>query len=134
MAKKKHRRPDQPAGEEVRTELPLGVKWVRTLDGHEAGVKCIGFDPQGETLASGSRDSTVRIWKQRSGELLQTLEGHGAMVRSVAFDPQGETLASASEDKTVKLWEVRNGKLLRNLEGHQSGVYSVAFDPQGETL
>ena len=49
----------------------------------------MAFDPQGGTLASGSRDDTVKLWEKRSGKLLRTLEGHQGWIYSVAFDPQG---------------------------------------------
>jgi small GTP-binding protein len=116
------------------SQLPLGVKLFRTLEGHRAAVYSVVFDPQGETLASGSNDHTVKLWKARSGELLRTLDGHRSRVWSVAFDPQGETLASGSDDHRVKLWAARSGQLIRTLEGHEDTVYSLAFDPQGETL
>jgi small GTP-binding protein len=125
---------EQRANEEARPALPPGVKLLRTLEGHQDAVTSVAFDPQGETLASGSSDDTVKLWEAASGKLLRTLEGHRDRVYSVAFDPQGETLASGSSDNTVKLWEARSGKLLRMLEGHQDRVWSVAFDPQGETL
>jgi small GTP-binding protein len=132
MAKKKEQ--EQRANEEPRPELPPGVKLFRTLEGHQDVVLSVAFDPQGETLASGSRDNTVKLWEARSGKLLRTLEGHQSPVHSVAFDPQGEMLASGSQDNTVKLWDTRSGKLLRTLQGHQDQVVSVAFDPQGGTL
>jgi small GTP-binding protein len=132
MAEKKER--EQQANEELRPELPPGVKLLRTLEGHQGVVYSVAFNPQGETLASGSSDETVKLWDARSGKLLRTLRGHHGVVTSVTFDPQGETLASGSSDKTVKLWDARSGKLLRTLEGHQGGICSVAFDPQGGTL
>src|SRR3954449_9473355 len=100
MANEKER--GQWANEELRPELPPGVKLLRTLEGHQDTVTSVAFDPQGETLASGSADNTVKLWDARSGKLLLTLEGHKDLVWSVAFDPQGETLASGSADKTVK--------------------------------
>ena len=78
----------------------------------------MAFDPTGQTLASGSDDTTVKLWEPASGKLLRTLEGHKSTVFSVAFDPTGQTLASGSLDNTVKLWERSSGKLLRTLEGH----------------
>ncbi len=125
------------ANEELRPELPPGVKLLRTLEGHQGAVNSVAFDPQGETLASGSDDETVKLWEARSRKLLRTLEGHRGTIFSVAFDPQGGTLASGSGDSTVKLWEARSGKLLRTFntfKGHQDWVRSVAFGPQGRTL
>jgi small GTP-binding protein len=122
------------ADDELRPELPPGVKLLRTLEGHQDAVKSVAFNPQGEMLASGSDDKTVKLWEARSGKLLRTLEGHQEWVWSVAFDPKGETLASGSQDKTVKIWEAQSGKLLRALEGHQDVVSSMAFDPQSGIL
>jgi small GTP-binding protein len=120
--------------EEMNQELPLGVKLLRTLEGHQGRVKSVAFDPQGATLASGSSDNTVKLWDIRSGKLLRTLAGHKDWVWSVAFAPLGGTLASGSNDGTVKLWKIQSGKLLRTLKGHQTRIFSVAFDPEGTTL
>jgi len=114
-------------------ELSPGVNLLRTLQEQQQAYS-VAFDPQGETLASGSDDNTVKLWESRSGKLLRTLEGHQNGILSIAFDPKGGTLASGSRDGTVKLWEAQSGKLLRTLEGHQNEVNSVAFNSQGDTL
>ena len=134
MPRKAKKKQSPEAGEVVQTELPPGVKLLRVLEGHQDAVRSLAFDPEGNTLASGSSDQTVRLWEVHSGKLLRTLQGHRAIVWCLVFDPQGETLASGSVDTTVKLWEVANGELLRTLEGHKRCVRSLAFDSQGETL
>jgi WD40 repeat protein len=116
------------------TELPPGVMLLHRIKGHAGPIRAVAFDPQGETLASGSDYKTVKLWDGRTGKFLRTLEGHEHAVCSVAFDPQGETLASGSDDKTVRLWETCGGRLLRTFRGHLQAVKSVAFDPRGETL
>ncbi len=62
----------------------------------------VAFDAN-DMLASGARDSTVKLWNKNTGELLRTLSGHDDTVTSVAFDAS-DMLASGSRDSTVKLW------------------------------
>ena len=71
-------------------------------------VYSVSFSPNGQTLASGSWDTTIRLWDVMTGDHKKTLEGHGSSVRSVAFSPDGQTLASGSEDSTVLLWKIQS--------------------------
>ncbi len=72
-----------------------------------AGVMRIAFSKDGDTLATGSYDHTVRLWRAADGALLKTLYGHADYVTDLAFSPSGELLASSSYDGTVILWGVR---------------------------
>ncbi|MBT9311407.1 hypothetical protein IXB28_04250, partial [Leptothoe kymatousa TAU-MAC 1615] len=103
-----------------------------TFPGHTGSVSSVSFSPDGQTIASGSSDGTVKLW-DRSGRELQTLEGHTGWVLSVSFSPDGQTIASGSDDGTVKLWD-RSGRELQTLEGHTGSVRSVSFSPDGQTL
>jgi len=68
----------------------------------------VAFSPDGQTLASASKDRTIKLWDLRNG-LLRTLSGHSDAVRTVAISPDGQTLASGSWDKTIKVWNLHNG-------------------------
>ncbi|MDE0638012.1 MAG: WD40 repeat domain-containing protein, partial [Candidatus Poribacteria bacterium] len=75
----------------------------------------VAFSPDGQTLASGSSDYTIRLWDVATGEHKQTLQGHIDHVDSVAFSPDGQTLASGSSDGTVLLWHVTPMPTTHNL-------------------
>jgi len=105
-----------------------------TLAGHSDSVNSVAFSPDGATVASGSGDTTVRLWDGASFALTATLEGHWEGVSSVAFSPDGTTVASGSYDTTVRLWDAASGALTATLEGHLSPVFSVAFSPDGATV
>jgi WD40 repeat protein len=111
-----------------------GGKTTRVLAHGGGAVSAVAFSPDGSTLASGSGDTTIRLWNARSGARMRVLSGHRNAVTTLAFSPDGSTLASGSGDKTVRLWRVRDGVALQTLSGHNRSVQAVAFSPDGKTL
>jgi WD40 repeat protein/serine/threonine protein kinase len=107
---------------------------LKTLERHTDSVYAVAFSPDGQTLASGSGDSTVRLWDVASGLERICLTGHKNRVLAVAFSPDGKALASGSRDGTVKLWDVATSTARATLKGHNDWVTSVAFSPDGRTL
>ena len=113
----------------VDTDQPLATL---APEGRTGWVYSVAFSPDGQTLATGSMDKTIRLWDVETRQQMATLEGHTDWVHSVAFSPDGQTLASSSGDLTVRLWDVDTRQLLISLE--KSYGISVAFSPDGQTL
>ena len=59
-------------------------------------------------LASGSYDSTIRLWDVQSGAETARLEGPSFWVTALCQLADGR-LASGSYDKTIRLWDVQTG-------------------------
>ena len=51
-------------------------KELFALKGHAGRVASVAFSPDGQRLASGSRDQTVKIWDSATGKELFALKGH----------------------------------------------------------
>ncbi|WP_437563742.1 pentapeptide repeat-containing protein [Sorangium sp. So ce542] len=107
---------------------------LRRLNGHSDWVTSVAFGPEGDTLASGSDDCTVRLWDVSTGNALCVLRGHSRDVTTVTFSRDGEMLASGSRDGSVRLWQVTTFRQLSVLRGHLAKVTTVAFSPDGEML
>jgi WD40 repeat protein/energy-coupling factor transporter ATP-binding protein EcfA2 len=119
--------------------LLTGLKYMRqlttSLRGHDDIVNGMAFSPNGNMLASGSLDRTLRLWDVATRQPLgPPLTGHANGLLGVAFSPDGKTLASGSDDNTIILWDVATHQRLSTLKGHTDSVWNVAFSPDGTTL
>ena len=116
------------------TSRNLGGGLLYTLTGHSGEVNAVAISPNGETLVSGSEDSTIKLWDLRTGELKTTLTAHSNAVKSVAISSDNRTLVSSSADSTINLWHLHTSELLHTLTGHSNWVRSTAISSDGQIL
>ncbi|CAD8093639.1 unnamed protein product [Paramecium primaurelia] len=84
-----------------------GMQQKAKLDGHTNYVYSVCFSPDGNTLASGSHDQSIRLWDVKTGQQKAKLDGHSSAIMSVCFSPDGNILASGSNDQSIRLWEIK---------------------------
>ncbi|QLG70667.1 hypothetical protein HG535_0A06090 [Zygotorulaspora mrakii] len=103
---------------------------LRVIHGHIGWVRCVKMEPvDNEWFATGSNDTTIKVWDLASGKLKITLAGHVMSVRDLAISDRFPYLFSASEDKTVKCWDLEKNQAIRDYHGHLSGVHTVDLHP-----
>ena len=106
---------------------------ARSADIWVPQVLALAFSPDGTKLASGSKDTTVRLWDINNHES-RILQKHTGWTNVLAFSPNSKMLASGSVDKTVQLWDTTTGERLATLTGHVNGITALAFSADGTTL
>jgi WD40 repeat protein len=84
------------------------------IEGHQDSITSFGFNPDGQTFVTGSRDQTIRLWRI-DGTLIKMLQQHNEAITSLDFSPDGQTFVSASADNMVKLWSA-DGQELKTLQ------------------
>uniref|UniRef100_A0A8C7JP53 Apoptotic protease-activating factor 1 n=1 Tax=Oncorhynchus kisutch TaxID=8019 RepID=A0A8C7JP53_ONCKI len=117
-----------------RLQVPSGTS-LATLQGHTRTVLHCQFTPEGHTLITSSEDTTIRVWRWRTGECV-VLEGHKEQVRCFSLlttTPSSEThLLSWSFDGTIKVWDMSSGERLQDLVCHQGAVLACDVSPDGQ--
>lgn len=95
-------------------------------------VYSVGYSPDGNLLACGTKPGPVELWDTRTWQKVHSLADHVADVynETISFSPDGSLLAVPS-GHTVTIYFVASGDVHLELRGHESKVQCAAFSPDG---
>jgi WD40 repeat protein len=116
---------------------------LKSILPHARRVLCVAYSPDGKLIATGSADSSARLWDAETGAPVgKPLQSAGWII-AVAFSPDGQTLAAATNNGTganalglLNLWDVSTGKAIgqpMKLQ-HSGEMLAISFSPDGSTL
>lgn len=129
-----------------------GFKEKEFEKGHQDGVFCVAFSPDGKTLVSGGSDRSLKFWNVADGSVVREFanpnakrppnplpgpaEAHPGWIYGVRFTPDGRHVVSVGNapgnQGYLAVWNAADGKLLSGQELPLGPFYSVALSPDGK--
>uniref|UniRef100_A0A673JY44 F-box-like/WD repeat-containing protein TBL1XR1 n=1 Tax=Sinocyclocheilus rhinocerous TaxID=307959 RepID=A0A673JY44_9TELE len=130
---------------DVDVEIPQNKAMV--LRGHESEVFICAWNPVSDLLASGSGDSTARIWnlsENSSSSSTQLVLRHcireggqdvpsNKDVTSLDWNSEGTLLATGSYDGFARIW-TKDGNLASTLGQHKGPIFALKWNKKGNFI
>lgn len=118
--------------DDILRKIILGVNEINRFSGHTDEIKDVAYRPDGNQIASVSKDNTLKLWHP-DGTLLRSIN-HSHELITVSYSPSGDLLATGSGDGAIQLWNPATGELLNTLQNRGTRILSIAFSVDGQTL
>jgi WD40 repeat protein len=119
------------------TYIVQAAMLLRTLKGHTDNVSCVAISGNGQCMATGSYDETIKIWDRKSGQLMCTIKDHTGSVFGLCLSKDGSRLVSGSSEHDLNVWEINNREtpmMLLTLKGHTDVVSAALFSPDDKKI
>ena len=96
-------------------------------------IWAVTFSPDGQTIASGSQDTTLKLWDIKSRNETKSLVGDFSPIYAVDFNSDGTEISSGSGLWRILEWNLTTGKVYPPLE-HLATIWSVDVSPDNQAI
>lgn len=98
---------------------------------HRSTVHAVLVSPNGQTLASGSSDTSLNLWNLRTNRFTKTFVAHTGVILALAVTPDSKMLVSAATDG-VRAWDLIQQRSLGALVQFDNYLHAVTLSPDGK--
>lgn len=106
------------------------TRCTSSMPGHAEAVVSLSFSPNSLHLASGSGDTTLRLWDLTTETPHFTCRGHKQWVLCVAWAPDSKKVASSCKAGQIMIWCPNTGQQLgKTLTGHKKHINCLSWEP-----
>lgn len=85
---------------------------VYTYQDHTDSIHVVAWSPDGKYVASGSQDTTIRVWEPLNGQTHLKYVGHSGDIAALCWSSDSKKIVSAAQDYVVHIWEPDSGNTL----------------------
>jgi WD40 repeat protein len=89
---------------------------------HTSWITCLKVLNEENLLASGSKDTTIKIWSLTSNVCLKTFREHSSVLYDFELTSKSHHLISCSGDSIIRVWDLSKFECVKVLNGHSQGV------------
>lgn len=90
----------------------------------------VSFSPDGQRLAFGCADKTMRIISASDGKELIKLDNHSDWVFGTLWTVDGKRVLTGSRDRAMKLIDAANGQFIDDINKLLEGVLCISRNPK----
>jgi WD40 repeat protein len=115
------------------------LKEVKQLIGHQNSIYSVRFSPDDTKLISCSRDTTIRIWKFKSGKEIGSIKTEGRGLADVDISPDGKKLVYCSwymkengVNGFINLYDFETKEKVWTTDYNTHPLVAVRFSPDGK--
>jgi hypothetical protein len=104
--------------------------WKVSLD----SVYGLSFSPDGERVAVGCADKSVRLFRVQDGQELLKFDNHSDWVLATLWTADGKRLLTGSRDRAMKLIDAASGQFIDDINKLLEPVLCVARHPKEDLV